>query len=168
MGWPPRLRALSCAPIMRGAKFVTFCGVSLRSAATAIWHAKSKTIFPRRAPAAQKNFFRRPAAANSMYPADRARFGVRIDMLFRSSAKTPLTSVLADIKSATRPVACCASPDKWQAQRRTSREDCGNERQPGAVEMRFGRKNWPGLGGVEAGHGPSRWPALSVVRASFS
>jgi hypothetical protein len=64
-----------------------------------------------RAAQAEKFFPRRLAAANSMYPADRACFGGQIDKLSRRAAKTPLTSLLAGIKSATRLIACGVLPD---------------------------------------------------------
>jgi hypothetical protein len=50
-----------------------------------------------------------------MYPADRARFCVDFDKLSRRVGKTPLTSLLAGIKSATRPIDRSTSLDKARA-----------------------------------------------------
>lgn len=102
-----------------------------------------------------------------MYPADRARFRDEIDKLSRRATKTPLTSLLASIKSATRLIACGASQD--MAQRISGRsKGYAVTKQPGTVAVQVGRKNWPGLGGARRGGGLACWPAFSLVRGSFS
>jgi hypothetical protein len=50
-----------------------------------------------------------------MYPADRARFRHKFDKLSRRAAKTPLTSLLAGIKSATRLTTGAAIAQRFNA-----------------------------------------------------
>jgi hypothetical protein len=72
---------------------------------------KRKHFFHAARHTAEKFFLSNIATTNSTYPANRARFYVCFDKLSRRAAKTPLTSLLAGIKSATRLIACGASPD---------------------------------------------------------
>jgi hypothetical protein len=131
-------------------------------------HAKTKTFFPRRAPAGLKIFFRPLAAANSVYPVDRARFCVDFDKLSRRAAKTPLTPLLAGIKSATRPLARSARLEKARAQRRSDEVVRGEKTIGARSECKSGIKTC--LGSPEPGRsgGPARWPAFSLVRGSLS
>jgi hypothetical protein len=84
-----------------------------------------------------------------MYSADRARFHNEIDKLSHGAAKTPLTSLLAGIKSATRPIACYASPDKAQ-QRGDRTKLCGKKTIGARSECKSASKlAW--LAGAKAG-----------------
>jgi hypothetical protein len=115
----------------------------------------------------EKKIFRRVVAANSMYPADRARFLNEFDKLSRRAAKTPLTSLLAGIKSATRTITCCASRKKAKFNG-SDETGCGDKTIGARSECNSGVKL--GLGSAEPrqGGGPTYWPAFSLVRASFS